>query len=563
MYNHLADIPLTLLSPREIWDRVDPLVADMGVDPSIAGLDNLPYAKLLGPGFERLCYELLVTEGHSPRFFGRSGQRDYGVDIIVETGGTRTVYQCKNLTASPSWTEVRDAVTKFESDWLDEAGLPHPDAYVYCCPHPLDDSDLGKSWTLFKDEFMMRTGVNINFWDKHILDTRLRRLPDIVDGLFSGSYAEHFCKRDDWLDDPWSRVCWGEARHASITRFLDKHRNGAIHVAESDEERFQDILSTSSVLAIRGLPGSGKTLTGLELVCRLRVPIRKIYYATFKDQPELNRLWKSVSRRQSLPAVLFLDDCHMNLEQTGIVLRRLHPELSDPKRFVKLVLVLRDLPGSSSEKVLDIPDWLVQLEQSGLVIDMKTDLKRTYAVTVHLRPELTGLSKHRRERLHHITGGDLMLLDEILKTIWSPQELDTMNPERIHNSVRSQYFSGNFQLPTILRLACLAQFELTPVASFLEDGWQTGEKTLAKPLMTELFGPPRYQFLHSSLAELVLQSLIALETEPGRVEDAVVKTTSSELISYLRYIAASSTDDTPRDLGSCGQWRYFCIHVSS
>jgi len=218
MNKETAAAPLALLSPGEVWDRVDPLAPDLGVDPAVAELGVLPYAKLLGPGFERLCYELLVAEGHSPRFFGRSGQRDYGVDIVVEKGGTRTVYQCKNPADTPSWTDVRDAVAKFESDWLGEAGLPRPQGFVYCCPQPLDDLDIAERWTQFKDAFRQHTGIEVSFWDKHELDTRLRRLPDVVAGLFSGSYAEHFCGRDDWLDDPWTRVRWGEPRHRSIRR---------------------------------------------------------------------------------------------------------------------------------------------------------------------------------------------------------------------------------------------------------------------------------------------------------------------------------------------------------
>src|SRR5436305_14616353 len=106
--------PPTLLSPTEVWNRVDPLFPDLGADPAVMGLEALPYRELQGPGFERLCFELLVAEGHLPRFFGRSGQKDYGVDIVVEAGTKRTVYQCKNLTTEPPWTDIRDAITKFE-----------------------------------------------------------------------------------------------------------------------------------------------------------------------------------------------------------------------------------------------------------------------------------------------------------------------------------------------------------------------------------------------------------------------------------------------------------------
>ncbi len=536
--------PLTLLSSDEVWDRVDPLAPDLGVDPARAGLSDFPYAKLSGPGFERLCYELLVADGRSPRFFGRSGQKDYGVDIVVGAGDTRTVYQCKNLADAPAWTEVRDAIAKFESDWLGEAGLPCPQRFVYCCPHLLDHEKLGKPWTRFMDEFRARTGVELSFWNKGTLDTRLRRLPDVVAGLFSGSYAEHFCGRDNWrLDDPWTRVRWGEARHRAIERFLDRHKSGAIHISDQDEER-SELLSGSDALAIRGLPGSGKTFWALELGCRMRSPLRRLYYATLNGSSDPERLWQSVRRRCSLPALFVLDDCHQDLEGAGMVRERLRPELENGT--VKLLLVLRDLPRSASGGLDDTPEWLVQLEQDRAVI-VKTDLKRTRAVTEHLRPDLVGLSTQRLERLHHFTGGDLLLLDELLSAVTSPLDLDALRPDKLYDNIRNRYFGRNRRLPTIRRLACLAQFELTPLESFLDGGWPPDEKHLAAPLMTELFAPPRYPFLHPSLAELVLRALLTLEVSVERLEEKVADATGSELAAYFRYVLASQSKGTARD----------------
>ena len=60
--------------------------------------DTLPYEKLDGLRFEKLCYEILCSEGLNPRYNGKSGQADYGVDIITEHQDDITVYQCKNIT---------------------------------------------------------------------------------------------------------------------------------------------------------------------------------------------------------------------------------------------------------------------------------------------------------------------------------------------------------------------------------------------------------------------------------------------------------------------------------
>ena len=400
----------------------------------------------------------------------------------------------------------------------------------------------------FRDEFRARTGVEVSpFWDKHALDTRLRRLPDVVAGLFSGSYAEHFCGRDDWLDDPWTRVRWGEPRHRSIERFLDRHQRGAIHISHADEERFLDLLSGSGSLAIRGLPGSGKTFWALELGCRMRFPLRRLYYATLNESSDPERIWQSARRRRSLPALFVLDDCHQNLQGAGRIREGLGPELKGGT--VRLLLVLRDLPPSASGELDDTPEWLVQLEQEKAVIDTKTDLKRTRAVTEHLRPDLVGLSTQRIERLHHFTGGDLLLLDELLNGVPSPMDLDALRPDKLYQSIRTRYFKGNRCLPTILRLACLAQFELTPLASFVADSWLSGEKDLAAPLMTELFAPPRHLLLHSSLAELVLRALLTLEVGVEYLEEKMADTTGSELVRYFRHLLTSPSKGTVSDAG--------------
>src|ERR1700730_2924725 len=60
------------------------------------GID-LPYGLLGGDGLERLCALLLIAEGQAPRYFGKSGVADYGVDVVVSDGANCVVYQCKNV----------------------------------------------------------------------------------------------------------------------------------------------------------------------------------------------------------------------------------------------------------------------------------------------------------------------------------------------------------------------------------------------------------------------------------------------------------------------------------
>src|SRR5258708_7253726 len=79
-------------------DLLDALLVDTSV--SLTALSfggSLPYAALGGYGLERLCYRILVADGLMPRFFGKVGQPQYGIDLLARDGESYSVYQCKNV----------------------------------------------------------------------------------------------------------------------------------------------------------------------------------------------------------------------------------------------------------------------------------------------------------------------------------------------------------------------------------------------------------------------------------------------------------------------------------
>ena len=536
-----TDTSITPLTPDEVWSRLDPLQPSLDTDPARDGLGDLPYPQLKGPGFERLCYELLVAEGATPRFFGRSGQKDLEVDIIVDRPGPGTLYQCKNLSDPPSWGQVQRTLERFEEQWLGDAGLPRPTAYVYCCPHPLDDSSAGQAWSRFRDAFEARTKVSLGFRDKHYLDTRLRQAPDLVAGLFAPSYAEHFCRQDDWIGGPWTRITTAATGYPATRRFLTQLEQGRIHVRAQERKAFDAILEREPALLIRGFPGVGKSTTGLKLACTLHEPIRRVYYASLSLGADLNLLVDGIKRRRSLPSLFFLDDCHRDPVLTGHLLDRLHPLLNDPAGRVKLILCQRDVPDGPD--IDETRDWLNELTERNCVLTLRSDLRRIRAIVEHRRKDLVDLSNERLERLHHQTGGDLLLLDETLEAIDGPTDLDQLNLQPLYRRIRQRYFeppAGRGQpprdLPTVLRLACLAQFGLTPLADYLRDAWLPGEREVAAPLMLELYQPPRYSFLHASMAELVARALIDPEGGPVNLDARYQKRTLAELLDYLKHL---------------------------
>ncbi|MBY0572101.1 MAG: hypothetical protein K2P84_00345, partial [Undibacterium sp.] len=222
---------------------------------------DLPYHSLKGPGFERLCFELLRKEKNSfPRFFGVSGQSQYGIDLLTEEDGQTVVYQCKNLDHAPNKGEITSLLNLFEKEWLARTDLPKPYRFVLCCPQ-------GKVYTTWEAQckkFTQRTGVKLGTWFKDELDSRLRHAPDIVADAFSDKIATSFCANgDDWLPDLFWPVKDPEAGAAlpyNLQRYAERHAQGRLYYDEIYQKEFDAILDRrQAVMLIRGLPGSGKT----------------------------------------------------------------------------------------------------------------------------------------------------------------------------------------------------------------------------------------------------------------------------------------------------------------
>jgi hypothetical protein len=526
---------IKVLRPEEAGDRLDPLAPALTQFTGPPKPSGLPYSSLTGAGFERLCFKLELARGGNPILFGKTGQRDYGVDIVVDERGERTVIQCKNPSNPPTWPQIRDAIRTFERDWLDSAGLPRPCRFVYCCSQPLDSISIAQEWLQLYDEFRGRNGVELVLRGREYLDAELQRLPDVVDSVFSGIYAELFCGLDDWRSAPWIRVCRGNERHRSITRFIERHDNRRIYVADEVEQWFEDALSRSPVLLFRGLPGLGKTLTSLELATRLNHPQHQIYYASLKENPDPAPLWQSALRRCHAPACFILDDCHMDFNAAEILVQRLSPELDKPGRRTVLVVIARHVRAYDGETADG--ELIEKLADQDVILEFNPTLDLTRSVIECVRKDFSGLSQERVQRLHNFTGGDLMLLEEALSAISSPGEVDDFRAEELHARLYRYYFGGKRDLPTVRWLASLGQFDLLPLARCF-DGWEPGEYNTAQSLVGQMFGPPRYRFLHSSLAEIVFSALASLEVpEAGRAL-ALKRLAVDGLIKYFHLLLA-------------------------
>jgi hypothetical protein len=472
---------------------------------TITQIESLPFHDLGGAGLERLCYEILLAKGYEPRFFGRSGQAQYGVDLVVEQAGRTEVYQCKNLSSVPSGKTLRSYLNTFEEEWLGEAGLPRPDRFVICCPQPLRDTALDADWMLAKQSFEQRTGVKADLWDLDLLLGWLKDLHDVVADLFSNRHAELFCNREGWGSDLFRPLREGSAADRRIRRYFESRRSGRIFVDEKRAASISEALEQSPVILVRGLPGSGKTFAAFAFSERLAGIERRTYFVDAdSDEFSKARLRDGIRMRTSRPSIFIIENCHEHIDAVAEALEDVAPLLGSRRALV--ICLARRVPASLQWRS-DDSEFPFSLASSGAVVDFVNDDELLKSVAMFWRPELAQLSDRRASKLMALCARDLYLLDEVVPLISSVADIDVLSPELVFDMVRRAYlgFKTAHEFPQIRRVAALTQFGVHPRTDVLK----VPEEELARleGFWVRAGQPPRWHLLHSTAAELVLHAL--------------------------------------------------------
>lgn len=466
---------------------------------------SLPYHQLGGAGLERLCYSLLSATGKIPRYFGIPGQAQFGIDLIVSDGGNCTVYQCKNVKSFGA-QDLSKVLQHLEDRWLARPHLPRPAEFVLCCPLPLAELKTNEAWTSVQQDFYNRTGVTTQLWDKDFLDARLKRLPDIVADLFSARVAEFFCKLDDWNEDLFRSLIPGSGE-LKLNRYLEKKAAGQIYVDVALSEKFAQTLKSHGSLLIQGLPGSGKTTTALALAESVGPEAYRVFYINMRRDLSEDVLVRGIRRRLTRPTIFLLDDCHGKYEILEGVQDRLLGITTDQPRGALLVYTARTTPTPKDIPRADYSSFVEDFRKAGAVLEFVPTHELFMNIVSVTRPELT-LSQEQLDRIFTVSGRDLFLLDQLLETIKSADEIDRTKPADLFEGTLLRYFGQpTVYRPGFMLLTALAQFDIAPsVADFPYDLRQEDPKATTE-LLVGADRPVRYFFLHSSAAELIFRAL--------------------------------------------------------
>ena len=280
-------------------------------------------------------------------------------------------------------------------------------------------------------------------------------------------------------------------------------------------------------------------MTGLALAESLRHrhgPYR-IFYINLRHDIDEDTLVQGVRRRLTQRTIFFFDDCHGKYDLLDRVQNRLRPILAERPGRGLLIFTARTTPTLEGMPRGDRSDFEESLAENEAVLEFQPTRRLFRQIITLAKPHFAGLSKERLQKIFDFTGHDLFLLNQLLETLDSPDEIDRLAPKPLFEKTLIRYFgSPTVYRPGFRRLAALAQFDLSPpVASFDSKLDQEDEKAASQLLVVADRRPPRYYFLHSSAAELVFRALAwndGIDDHPALAADYLVAFFKSRLVNY-------------------------------
>jgi len=524
------------LSEDERKKLLDPFPVESAIAPILN--DSLPYEELDGLRFERLCYEILCSDGKNPRYNGNSGQKDYGVDIVTEYQDAVTVYQCKNIKDRQSLKEtvndIKSAYSKVVERWVGEQKLPNPIQFVYYSRQRLDGIEEDKEYTNWRDSTFKEHEIDTQLWGRETLDSKLRDLPAVVSGVFSDRVARTFCNENSLPPDSnWERLQHAKSEYPTLRDFYEDWKKDKLFINPDLKEWFSTAISASSVVLLQGVPGTGKTTTTLSLLATLKNRPERIYYTIINNFEKIPQLLDSVKKRAQLPSVFILDDCHSAPDLAVELIQRLRGLLLSPNHTVpiKFVLLMRGTPEEDEDTYSDSVKRHLDLTEDSAKNIPLSDSKQLLQVLKKRLPHINPITKSHAEHVFNLTGGNLKLANLAVDGIDSADELLRLDGSSVKQNVYRLYvpIKKDEDRQRMKNLCALAMFDITPLTDYLvlsEDILRTG-------LVTRLYSPKRVRFSHSSLAEVLFYVLVDMdEGMPDNWNERI----KQELIRYVEYL---------------------------
>jgi len=151
---------------------------------------ELPFSELAWEDFEKLCLRLVRLEADVEhcQVYGKKGQKQEGIDLYARMKSSEKyyVYQCKRVKDFDAG-KIKEAVKKLlDGNWVDKT-----EVFILCTSEKMDSTDRAEEIEAQNEELKKRN-ITLLSWDGNELNSKLKKLPEIVDDFFGREWVKAF-----------------------------------------------------------------------------------------------------------------------------------------------------------------------------------------------------------------------------------------------------------------------------------------------------------------------------------------------------------------------------------
>jgi hypothetical protein len=531
---HLSETPPHLLSPFWSGDKA----------PGSA----LQYQYGNGPWFERLCFRLIIREGHAAQYFGRNGQAQFGIDFISTFGGKLWYWQCKNRCEGVTPADLRDSVAKLEREALVKQGLPAPDHFVVCYTGPVKDTKVPAERARLSARLWKERRTEFELWDEQLLSEKLQSAPDIVAEMFGNPAVAPHCGIDPWRADMWAPLADG-ALPDCLRSYAKARRSRTVWRNEEGENawfpRLTSTIRDHSVTILCGVSGAGKTFASLS-ACEALAGWRCYFlHLPAETATSAHDIAEGMRQRLSYPTLFILDDVHADFDKVANVVDKLK-RLSLGKEWRVICTARRAGEDADDLERADRNDWLDQIEEEGGLFPLALNDEGLSSFMLSLRPDWSGVRRDILIRLANACGRNLRLIREACdRRFESPPEVSKDGIRRILRTAREVYFSRVGARGTWFRFAALTTYGIDPRIDYFPREEREDIDRLKDEDVVWIYTqghPACYSTEHPAASELLLHAVAVEDDATGSLKQQI----SSCLTDYCVWLAK-------REVSACVQ----------
>ncbi|NQU86508.1 MAG: hypothetical protein HQ541_12175 [Mariniphaga sp.] len=224
-------------------------------------LQELPYDKIAWENFEKLCLRLVLQECEIEdcRQYGVQGDAQEGIDIYAkkESAEKYTVYQCRRVQNFGPQKIINAISTFLMGDWV-----YNTEKFVLCTQERLNFKKR-EDEIIAQRKILNEKSISLKIWDKHGLDSELKKYPQLVYDFFGREWVKAFCGDEAINNIKVSAPLPDKKKYKNpngyISRRIIAFTNSELHTFFEQGESITKILEKENRISLLGWAGTGKS----------------------------------------------------------------------------------------------------------------------------------------------------------------------------------------------------------------------------------------------------------------------------------------------------------------